>query len=114
MLLDESTFNGRSIISRKTVELMTTNHIDHLNYPDKLLPLLGVKNKFGLGVNVITALGSKNELYSTGSYYWEGMYSTSFIVDPREELVAVFMTQMGTRNPIRKKFRQMVYQALDQ
>ena len=56
---------------------------------------------------------SKNELFSAGSYYWEGMYATSFIVDPKEDLVAVFMIQIGTRKPLREKFRLMLYQALD-
>ena len=82
MLLNGGTFNGKRIVSKKTIELMTTNQVDTLNYPDRMLSLLGEKNKFGLGVNVVTELGSKNELYSAGSYYWEGMYSTSFIVDP--------------------------------
>tara|TARA_R110001599_G_scaffold298861_2_gene503662 strand:- start:1738 stop:3012 length:1275 start_codon:yes stop_codon:yes gene_type:complete len=113
MLLNGGTFNGKQIVGKKIIELMSSNQIGSLNYPDEMLRLLGEANKFGLGVNVVTELGSINELYSAGSYYWEGMYSTSFIVDPKEELVAVFMTQTGTREPIRAKFRLMVYQALN-
>lgn len=113
MLHNGGKFNGKRIIGKKTIELMTTNQIDTLNYPEDMLRLLGTKNKFGLGVNVVTESGSKNELYSAGSYYWEGMYATSFIVDPKEDLVAVFMIQIGTRKPLREKFRLMLYQALD-
>lgn len=113
MLFNGGKFNGKRIIGKKTIEIMTSNQIETLNYPEDMLRLLGAKNKFGLGVNVVTESGSKNELYSAGSYYWEGMYATSFIVDPKEDLVAVFMIQIGTRKPLREKFRLMVYQALD-
>lgn len=113
MLHNGGKFNGKRIIGKKTIELMTTNQIGTLNYPEDMLRLLGSENKFGLGVNVVTESGSKNELYSAGSYYWEGMYTTSFIVDPKEDLVAVFMIQIGTRKPLREKFRLMLYQALD-
>lgn len=113
MLLNGGTFNGNKILGRKTIELMTSNQVDSLDYPEELLSVVGANNKFGLGVNVVTDLGSKNELYSTGSYYWGGRYGTSFIIDPKEELVAVFMTQTGTRSPIRNIFRLMVYQALN-
>lgn len=112
MLFNGGTFNGKQIVGKKVIELMSSNQVDSLDYPNHFLRLVGEKNKFGLGVNVVTELGSKNELYSAGSYFWEGMYSTSFIIDPEEELVAVFMTQTGTREPLREKFRLMVYQAL--
>lgn len=112
MLLNGGSFNGKQIVGKKVIELMSSNQVGPLTYPNDLLRLMGENNKFGLGVNVVTKLGSVNELYSAGSYYWEGMYATSFIVDPQEELVAVFMTQTGTREPIRAKFRLMVYQAI--
>jgi len=66
-------------------------------------------------VNIITAARSANELYSEGSYIWEGSYSTSFIVDPVEGFTAVIMTQIGGKKTleIRKKFGKFIYSALE-
>lgn len=113
MLLNGASLNGKRIIDKETIDLMTANQIGALAYPAELQPLLGAHNTFGLGVNVVTEEGAQNEPYSVGSYFWEGMYATSFLIDPKEELVAVFMTQTGTRYPLRKKFREMVYEALE-
>ena len=115
MLLNDGKYKRVRILSRKTIELMTRNQINTLEYPKGYNRLLGEGNTFGFGVNVITANGSNNELYSEGSYFWEGSYSTSFIVDPKEGFTAVIMTQIaGLKSlDIRRKFRKYIYSALE-
>lgn len=114
MLLNNGNHKGQNILSRKSIELMTRNQIQDIKYPQGYNRLLGEGNTFGLGLNVITEQGSTNELYSQGSYFWEGSYTTSFIVDPKEGFTAVIMTQIGGRKSldIRKKFRKYIYSAL--
>ncbi len=114
MLLNNGKYKNMRILSRKSIELMTQNQIQDLLYPEGYNRLLGKGNTFGFGVNIITEKGSVNELYSIGSYFWEGAYSTSFIIDPKEGFTAIIMTQIGGSKSleIRKKFRKFVYSAL--
>ncbi len=115
MLLNNGNYKGNKIISRKSIEMMTSNQIGALDYPKGFHPILGKGNKFGFGVNIITEEGKNNELYSKGSYYWEGAYTTTMIADPKEGFVALLMTQMGGRASlkIRKDFRKTIYSALN-
>ncbi|WP_430409391.1 serine hydrolase domain-containing protein [Kordia sp.] len=114
MLLNNGNYKNVNIVSRKSIELMTQNQIQDLVYPKGYNRILGKGNTFGFGVNVVTEKGSMNELYSIGSYFWEGSYSTSFIIDPKEGFTAIIMTQIGGLKSldIRKKFRKFVYSAL--
>ncbi len=115
MLLNNGEFKNKRILSRKSIELMTKNQINVLKYPKDYDRLLGKGNTFGFGVNIITEEGKGNELYSKGSYFWEGSYSTSFIVDPKEGFTAILMTQIGGLKSleIRKKFRTYIYSSLE-
>lgn len=108
MLLNDGKLNGQRIISKKSLELMISPHIGNLRYPDMFYWLLGDGNTFGYGVNIVTENGSKNVSYSEGSYFWEGRFGTSFIIDPTSEIAAVFMTQTITEEPIRQEFRDQV------
>ncbi|WP_271782312.1 serine hydrolase domain-containing protein [Aquimarina algiphila] len=92
MLLNNGEYNGKKIVSRKSIELLSTDQLKDIHYPKGFEPILGKNNTFGLGVNIITKSGASNEFYSEGAYYWEGAYSTTFIVDPKEQFTAVFMT----------------------
>ncbi len=114
MLLNNGIYKSQRIISRKSIEMMTSNQIGDLQYPKGFYPILGKGNAFGFGLNIITPEGQINELYSLGSYYWEGAYSTTFIVDPKEGFVALMMTQLGGRGSlkVRKDFRKTVYKIL--
>lgn len=114
MLLNDGTYENKRIISRKSIEMMTTNQIGDIDYPDGFYPILGKGNKFGFGLNIITKNGEINEFYSQGSFYWEGAYSTTFIIDPKEGFAALMMTQLGGRQSlkVRKDFRKSVYKAL--
>lgn len=105
MLLNGGKANGVQFLSPKTLELMTQNQVGDV-YP---APGEG----FGFGFGVITDLEAYDHLGSVGQYYWAGAYSTYFFIDPKEEIVAILMTQlapsMGSRG---KKLRQMIYQAV--
>jgi CubicO group peptidase (beta-lactamase class C family) len=67
------------------VELISKDHVG------RLLPGDG----YGLGFGVNTSVNDQNlELGSTEAYYWGGFFFTSFVIDPKEELIAIFMGQL--------------------
>jgi CubicO group peptidase (beta-lactamase class C family) len=104
MLLDGGQLNGRRLLSRKTVEVMTVNHVGALHGDQG----------FGLGFGVTEHLGRRGQVGSVGAYGWGGAYYTTFWVDPREELVAVFMCQLLPSRglDLHGKFTALVYQAI--
>jgi CubicO group peptidase (beta-lactamase class C family) len=106
MMLNGGTLDGTRILSRKTVELMTTNHIG------SLMGTPGVG--FGLGFSVVTDLGARGQLGSVGEFGWGGAYHSSFWVDPREDLVVVYFTQLIPAGDAddHGKLRALVYQAI--
>ncbi len=108
MLLDGGEANGVRILGRKTVELMTIDHLGELDGPS---PGTG----FGLGFGVIRDPGQTHQLGSPGAYYWGGSENTSFWVDPKEELIGLFFTQLTPfgHADIVRRFRTLVYQALE-
>src|SRR3954465_10674616 len=97
MMLNRGTLDGTRILSRKTVELMTMDHIGQaIDHGPFFLP--GQSHGFGLGFAVRTpgprAPAGLNPMEgSIGEYYWAGYAGTYFWVDPKEELVAVYMMQ---------------------
>ena len=112
MMLNNGTYNGTRILSRKSVELMTANHLDGDHYKDVKFPWdWGVG--FGLGFSVTTDAGDRGVLGSLGEYGWGGAYHSSYWVDPAENLVVVYFTQV---NPItlddHQKLRSLIYQAI--
>jgi CubicO group peptidase (beta-lactamase class C family) len=93
MLLNGGSYNGARLLSRKSVELMTANHIGNLAiWPD----LAGYR--FGLGFRVLTDLGKSATLGSLGSYGWGGAYGTYFFIDPKEEMFGVLMIQTSSHS----------------
>ena len=98
---------GGPILSRKSVELMTTDNLGDL----AVAPGLG----FGLGFGVASDPGLRGELGSTGEFSWGGAYHTSYWVDPVEKLTVVYMTQVLPALGLDDfgKVRALVYQALD-
>jgi CubicO group peptidase (beta-lactamase class C family) len=111
MMLNNGTLNGTRLLGRKTIELMTADHLGHIKgSPDLLSPGYG----FGLGFAVRTAAGLAPIPGSVGQYYWGGAAGTTFWVDPRERLYAVLMIQApGPREFYRVLFRDLVYAAID-
>jgi CubicO group peptidase (beta-lactamase class C family) len=71
-------------------------------------------NKFGYGFSLVTEEGSRNTPSRPGTYAWGGAFSTSYWVDPEEELVVLLYRQMwGSHvSDTDKAFRPLVYQAL--
>ncbi len=110
MLLNNGTLGGRRLLGRKTIELMTADHLGPIQgSPDLLPPGYG----FGLGFAVRLQPGIATMPGSTGQYYWSGAAGTSFWVDPAERLFAVLMIQApGPREHYRVLFRDLVYAAI--
>jgi len=104
MLQSGGEWGGVHILSPKTVELMTADHVGRLYG----------SNGFGLGFWVTRELGRNGEPGSVGAYGWGGAYHTTYWVDPAEKLVAVFMTQLmpATGSDAHGKFKALVYQSI--
>lgn len=106
MLQSGGEWAGVHILSPKTVELMTVDHLGPL--------YISPGNGFGLGFWVTKELGRTGEPGSVGAYGWGGAYHTTYWVDPVEKLVAVFMTQLlpATGSDAQAKFKALVYQSI--
>lgn len=111
MLLNGGELEGVRLLSPKTVELMTIDHLPPgVSLPGQSLAGYG----WGLGVRVRTDLAASQLLGNVGEYGWAGAYGTFFLVDPEEDLVAMFLPQLRGSGyfPIRRQFNNTVYQAL--
>lgn len=105
MLLNDGELDGRRILGRKSVELMRTARID---WDDDEAA------DFGLGFRVLNDVGREGELGSEGTFSWGGAFYTSYWIDPEEQLVGVFMSQVRpAQSDIDLKFNTLVYQALE-
>ncbi len=105
LILNEGAWNGEHLLSRKTIELMTRNHVSDL-FGD---PGVG----FGLGFAVVENVAESELVGSEGLLYWSGAYNTHFFIDPKENMAAVFMTQTVPHDfYYHKKMRQLVMQAI--
>ncbi|PTS84591.1 serine hydrolase [Sphingomonas sp. HMWF008] len=119
MLLNGGELDGARIVGRKTIELMTMNHLpggSDLAAMSKSLfsEAANAGTGFGLGFAVNIDVARSMIPGSRGEYYWGGMFSTAFFVDPVEQLSMVFMTQMSPSNvyPIRRELKTLIYSAL--
>jgi CubicO group peptidase (beta-lactamase class C family) len=121
MMLNGGSLDGVQILSPKTVELFSLNHLPNNGELAEMAPpgafsesgYSGIGFSIGCGVNVDVA---KTRLPGTlGEYFWGGAASTAFWIDPKEQLAVVFMTQvMGTdaRLTLRRDLRTLVYSAM--
>ena len=105
MLAGGGEHGGVRILSPRSVELMRAAHI-----PDTL-PGRQPGEGFGLSVRVVTDPVAMNSLLSEGSFGWSGFYGTHFWVDPRENLVGIYMVQTSVPG-IREDFETAVMQAV--
>ncbi len=109
--------NGERLLSRKTIELMTTNFLTPEQRGRLFLGFdMWAARGFGLGVSVHDNLAGQYELGSVGRYGWGGAFGTTWFNDPREELTAVMMIQLlvGPLSPkIEADFANMINQAID-
>jgi CubicO group peptidase (beta-lactamase class C family) len=100
-------FQGKRIIGRKTLEFMAADHLgSRPGRPEGF--------GFGLGFEVHTRLGESSLMGSVGEYGWSGAAGTTFWVDPREQLLAIYMVQANADDTrfLRNQFRSMVQAAL--
>ena len=110
MLLGNGRLGAVRLLGRKTVELMTADHLGTITGAVDLLP---PGHGFGLGFAVRTHPGLAPFPGSVGSYYWQGAAGTTFWVDPAERLFAVLMIQAPLqREHYRVLFRDLVYAAV--
>ena len=106
-LANGGVFQGKRIIGKKTLEFMTADHVG--NRPGRPEGF-----GFGLGFEVHTRLGDSALMGSVGEYGWSGAAGTTFWVDPKEQLLAIYMVQASEADTrfLRNQFRTMVQAAL--
>jgi len=119
MCLNGGELDGVRLVGRKTIELMTINHLpgnsDLAAMSRSLFSEASLAGTgFGLGFAVNMNLAPGMVQGSVGEYYWGGMFSTAFFIDPVERLSMVFMTQMSPSStyPIRRELKTLIYSAL--
>ncbi|MCH2172959.1 beta-lactamase family protein [Myxococcota bacterium] len=113
MLLNGGELEGRRILGPKTVELMTQNHLSDRELQADFLKAAFPGWGFGLGVSVVTDIARTQLPGTNGEYGWNGAASTTFWVDPAEELIAIQMAQvMPFAGALPSEFRALVYPAL--
>jgi CubicO group peptidase (beta-lactamase class C family) len=107
MLADGGECGGKRLLGSKTVEFMT---VDHVGTRPGRPPGLG----FGLGFEVRTSVGDSALPGSLGEYGWAGNAGTLFWIDPREQLIAIYLVQVNqdVRIMLRNQFRTMVEAAI--
>ncbi len=107
MLLNGGELDGKRILGRKTVDLMRTDHLT-----DEQRANSSYKSGFGLGVSV-QLTESRTDLGSIGNFGWGGAAGTHFWIDPKEDLIGLFMVQhTSLKTRIHRQFQNLVYQAL--
>lgn len=110
MLLNGGQLDGRRVVSRKTIESMTANHIGSAPLWQDTYRGFG----FGLGFRVRMDLGQSATLGSVGEYGWGGAYGTFFWVDPKEQMIGILMIQLMpyAHVNVRPEFQNAVTQAI--
>ena len=117
MMLNKGTLDGERLLGRKTVELMTMNHLGgdmaamgQARFSESNYNGIG----FGLGFSVMLDPAKAQILGTPGEYAWGGAASTAFWIDPAEDLAVVLLTQLtpSSTYPIRRELRVLTYAAL--
>ena len=119
MLLGRGTVGGERLVSRKTMDLMTANHLpggadltelSRSMFSEAIYSGQGFGLGFGINMDPVKAMAPG----SAGEFYWGGIFSTFFFVDPVERVTMVFMTQLmpSSTYPVRRQLRTMIYAAL--
>jgi CubicO group peptidase (beta-lactamase class C family) len=111
MMVNGGELDGKRYLSRKTVELMLSNHI--VGMAGSTIATTGPGYGFGLGYGVRLDEGMGWTPGSKGDAMWAGAWGTSFWIDPKEKLVGIFMAQgPSTRVQTRMLYKSLVYGAL--
>ena len=109
MLMNGGQHDGKRLIGLRSAALMAS-----VFAPDTL-PGRPAGEGYGLGVRVVSDAAARSTFLSTGSFGWSGAYNTHFFVDPREKIVAIYMTQaafLESRGQIREDFETAVMQSV--
>jgi len=109
MLMNGGQHDGKRLIGLRSAALMAS-----VFAPDTL-PGRPAGEGYGLGVRVVSDAAARSTFLSTGSFGWSGAYNTHFFVDPKEKIVAIYMTQaafLESRGQIREDFETAVMQAI--
>ena len=105
MFLGDGKFQGKTILSKSSIQAMTRNQIgdvvvdtqpavlQNLTRPFPMLPSAG-RDKFSFGFEITASNKENPNLLLPGSYTWAGIYNTHFWVDPRREIAGVLMVQV--------------------
>ena len=119
MLLNEGEFDGTRIIGRKTLAMMASNHLpDNRDLTEMSQSAFSETTYqgvgFGLGFSVILDPVKTQSLTDVGEYGWGGAASTVFWVNPKEEMVVIFLTQLlpSSTYQVRRELRSLVYSSL--
>lgn len=117
IMLNKGAYEGQQLLGRKTVEMMTANHLggDMASMGQKRFSESNYEGVgFGLGFSVTLDPARAQVLGSPGEYAWGGAASTAFWVDPVEDLIVILLTQLtpSTTYPIRRELRVLAYQAI--
>jgi CubicO group peptidase (beta-lactamase class C family) len=102
MLVNGGVYNGKQILGRRTIELMTS-------------PQIAVGNdNFGLGFRITSKKSADLNMFSEGTYSWGGYYGTSYYVDPKEKLIILIMTQHtpNSHGDFNQKVENIIYSSL--
>jgi CubicO group peptidase (beta-lactamase class C family) len=121
MFLNKGELDGVRLLNPKTVDLMTANHVPPQAMPlsmhDPAFDWMVQGCGFGLGFRVIVDAGAAAPTASLGSYGWFGANDTYFLVDPKEQLVGIFLSQVSlsprTPYPGVREFQEQMYQSID-
>jgi CubicO group peptidase (beta-lactamase class C family) len=121
MLLNKGEVDGVRLLSRKTVDLMTRNHLRggktlaDLAQPGQFSETAFAGVGFGLGFSVLLDTSAAQIVGSPGQYAWGGAASTAFWIDPVEELIVIFMTQLlpSSTYPVRRELQVLVNAAIE-
>jgi CubicO group peptidase (beta-lactamase class C family) len=105
MLANGGELNGKRLLSRKSVEMMSAAHV-----PDSL-PGRPAGEGYGLSVRVVTNHAARGTMLSDGTYGWSGAQGTHFFVDPKEQLVGVLMVQTSIQE-VQREFEDLVAQSI--
>jgi len=105
MMLNGGQYNGKRLLSRKAVELMSNDQLGRIQAD------LG----FGLGFGVSGVKAPLEELGSQGQYGWGGFFYTTFFIDPKEQMIGIFMAQLHPTGELNldRTFVTLAYQAIN-
>jgi CubicO group peptidase (beta-lactamase class C family) len=106
MMLNGGELDGTRLLTRRTVDLMTSNHLRNIPFNDG--------QGFGLGFSVVTDVGARGTPGSLGEFGWGGAYHSTYWVDPKEQMIVVYLTQLLPAGDLddHAKVRALIYAAL--